>query len=462
VLSHIDENRDRYVDELIEFLRIPSISSLPGHTGDVRKAAQWLTGQAQRLGFKSAMYETPGHPLVYAELCPYRNAPTLVIYGHYDVQPPGPLEKWSAPPFAPAIKDGAIYARGAVDDKGQILTVLKAIESILAVEGRLPMNVKLLFEGEEEIGSPNMETFVRKHDEMLRSDALVVLDVVKYRSDLPAIYYGIKGFLAVHIQVTGPRLEVHSGIYGGAVANPAQALARIIDSLKDGRGRIRIPGFYDHVRDIEPWEREEMASLPFDEASLKAYLGVTQLTPEEGYTALECMTARPTLDVSGVYGGAFGAGLRVVIPASASALISMRLVSDQDPDVIYRQLLDHINSLALPGVSVNVSLVAGIDPVIVPQHSEAIRAAKSAIEYGFGRRPVMVRIGGSSGIVAPLRRALGIEDIVITGWGDPGEGEHSPDEHFSLDNFRRGIMTSAALIYEFARQKKAAQPSQMA
>jgi acetylornithine deacetylase/succinyl-diaminopimelate desuccinylase-like protein len=384
-----------------------------------------------------------------------------MVYGHYDVQPPGPLEKWRTPPFTPTIMTGAIYARGAVDDKGQIFTVLKAIESILTTEGRLPLNIKLLFEGEEEIGSPNMETFVRKHREMLRSDALVVLDVVKYRSDLPAIYYGIKGFLAVHLQVTGPRLEVHSGIYGGAVANPAQALAHIIDSLKDGRGRIRIQGFYDRVRDIEPWERAEMASLPFDEASLKAYLGVSQLTPEKGYTALECMTARPTLDVNGIYGGATGEGLRVVIPASASAVISMRLVSDQEPDVIYRQLLDHINSMALPGVSVNVSLIASADPAIVPQHSEALRAAKSAIEYGFGHRPVMVRIGGSSGIVAPLKRALGVEDIIITGWGDPDEGEHSPNEHFSLDNFRRGIVTSAALFYEFAR-KKAVLPAQTA
>lgn len=457
VLNHIDENRNRYVDELIELLRIPSISSLPEHTGDVRKAAEWIAAQAGRLGFTCGLYETPGHPLVYAERCPYKDAPTLMVYGHYDVQPPGPPEAWLTPPFMPTIKNGALYARGAVDDKGQIFTVLKAIESILAIEGRLCLNVKLLIEGEEEIGSLNIETFVREHREMLECDALVLLDVVKYASDMPAIYYGIKGLLAFHLQVTGPKHEVHSGLYGGAIANPAEALVKIIASLKNDQGKILIPGFYDNVRDIEPWEREEMATLPFDEADLKVHLGVSHLIHEEGYTPLECMTARPTLDVNGIYGGAIGEGLRVVIPASASALISIRLVPDQDPGGIYHRLLDHLNSMALPGVSVNTSLIVSIDPVIVSQHNTAMKAAKSAIEYGFGRKPVMVRIGGSSGIVAPIKRALGIEDIIITGWGDPDDGEHSPNEHFSLNNFHRGIVTAAALIYEFARIRKPSQ-----
>ncbi|MDI6896170.1 dipeptidase [Methanocella conradii] len=449
VLAHIEGSQDAYAKKLIDFLKIPSISTLPAYSGDVRRAAEWLLNEAKRLGFKGALYETPGHPVMYAGLCPYKDAPTLLVYGHYDVQPPDPVDQWCTPPFTPVIRDGNIFARGATDDKGQLLTFFNAIESILAMEGKPPLNIKIVMEGEEEIGSPNFMSFVSGHRELLNADVAALSDGSKYRDDMPMICYGLRGLLYMQIDVYGPSHDVHSGLYGGAVANPAMALSWILGGLKDARGKVLIPGFYDSVHDIEPWEREEMAGLPFDEEAEKARLGVDALVPEEGYTVLESTRARPTLDINGIWGGFQGEGSKTIIPAQAGAKVSMRLVPDQDPGEIARLFERYVMSLAPCGVKVKVSTISSTGALIVPRDSVAIKAAERAIEEGFGRRPVFMRDGGSIGAVIALK-AVGIDDILMLGWGDPGDQLHSPNEHFSLENFRRGTIAAASLIYGLA------------
>lgn len=453
VLKHIDSNYQRSITDLFEFLRIPSVSTADIHAGDVRRAAGWLLDRLKHLGLNATIYENSGHPIIYAELCPYPDAPTLMFYAHYDVAPPGLPEEWETPPFTPVLKQGRFFARGAVDDKGQLFTILQAIEAILAVDGRLPLNVKLLFEGEEEAGSPSMESFVARRRQMLKADAAIVIDILKYRSDLPAIYYGAKGLLAVVINVNGPAMDVHSGIYGGEVANPVQALCHIIDNLKDSGGKILIPGFYDHVREMTPEERYEISSLPFDESAVKARLGVNALVPEKSYTPLESVMFRPTLDVNSISGGAPPGESLMIIPATASALVSMRLVPDQSPDEIYDLLEDYACSITPPGVRVKIKKQVSNEPFVTPRDSDVVRIASRAMGYAFGARPVLVRSGGTSEIVSMIRKATGVKDIIVTGWGDPGDGEHSPNEHFSLENYRRGIIATAAIMYELAREK---------
>jgi len=452
VLGHIMDSQDAYVKRLIDFLRIPSISTLPAYSKEMRRAAEWVLGEARRLGFKGSMFETAGHPVVYAELCPY-DAPTLLIYGHYDVQPPDPIDRWSSPPFSPEIRDGKIYARGASDDKGQLLTFFNAIESILAVEGKLPLNIKLVIEGEEEIGSIGFMPFASGHRELLKADVAALSDGSKYREDMPMICYGLRGLLYMQVDVYGPGHDVHSGLYGGAVANPAMALSWILGGLKDARGKVLIPGFYDRVKDIEPWEREEMAGLPFDEEAEKARLDVDILVPEEGYTVLESTRARPTLDINGIWGGFQGEGSKTIIPAHAGAKVSMRLVPDQDPDEIAMLFRRHVMSLAPKGVKVKVSTISSTGALVVPRDSAAIKAAEGAIEVAFGRRPVLVRDGGSIGAAIALKK-MGIDDILMLGWGDPDDHIHSPDEHFSLESFRKGTIAVASLIYGLSGIKK--------
>ena len=454
VLKYVNDNYERSIAELTEFLRIPGISSVESHAPDVRQAAEWLLARVKRSGLDVTLYGTPGHPVVFAEYRRYPDIPTVMFYAHYDVAPPGPPEEWKTSPFSPVVKDGRMFARGAVDDKGQLFTILQAIDAIMATEGRLPLNVKLLFEGEEEAGGSGTAAFVRAHKDLLVSDCFIVIDILKYRADLPAIYYGAKGLLSVGIEVTGPAMDVHSGIYGGEIANPAQALARIIDMLKDADGRISIPGFYDRVRDITPAERAEMASLPFDEAAVKARTGVSELVPEKGYTPTECIMARPTLDVNGLWGGALRGEPLMIIPAEAGAQVSMRLVPDQSPDDVYTLFEAYVRSLTPPGVLVRLRRLFGDRPFVTPLDSDAVKICSRAIRYAFGTRPVLIRSGGTSGIVSQIQAATGIRDIVTTGWGDPGDGEHSPDEHISIENYRKGIIATAAIMYELARAKK--------
>ncbi len=457
VLKHIDGSQQKYTDELIEFLKIPSISTLPAYSGEVRNAAKWALERIQRLGFCGCLYETTCHPVVYGELCPVKDAPTLLVYGHYDVQPPDPIDQWQTPPFSPEIRDGQLYARGATDDKGQLLTYINAIEAILAADGSLPLNVKIVLEGEEEIGSPNFPAFVNAHRELLKADVVALSDGSKYTDDLPCICNGVRGLLYTQIDVDGPAHDAHSGIYGGALVNPAYALARILCHLKDGRGKIQVPGFYDRVRDIEPWEKEQMASLPSDLDEEMARLGVDALVPEEGYTVQESTRARPTLDVNGIWGGFEGEGSKTIIPAHVGAKVSMRLVPDQDPDEILELFEGYVQSLAIPGVKVRVARVSGSSKgLVVPRDSVAMEAAVRAIEYAFGRRPVIVREGGSIGAVIAMKEGLGVDDILMLGWGNPGDLLHAPNEHFSLENYRKGTLAVAALIYELAGQARSA------
>lgn len=462
VLESLAKGQDKYVERLTEFLKMPSISTLPAHAGDIRKAANWLLHQAELLGFKGSLYETKGHPVMYAELCPHKDAPTILIYGHYDVQPPDPVDQWCHPPFTPTILDGCIFARGATDDKGQLLTFFNAIESILAAEGRLPLNVKLVMEGEEEVGSPNFGEFVGSHKDLLKADVIALSDGEKYRKDMPSICYGLRGLLYMQIDIQGPTYDVHSGLHGGSIMNPALALSWILSKLKDDNGKVLIPGFYDRARDVEPWERKEMAGLPFDEKAEAAMLGVPGLVPEKGYTALESTRARPTLDINGIWGGFQGEGSKTIIPAAAGAKVSMRLVPDQDPDEIAKLFEKYVRSMAPAGVTVKVTKIVGNRALIVSRDSPAVKAMAGSIEYAFGVKPVFTRDGGSIGAVISMQSGLGIDDILMLGWGDPDDALHSPNEHFSLENFRKGSLAAAALLYGLANAKKPIAPAHMA
>ena len=449
-LTKIDGNRHRYVDELLGFLRIPSVSTYTRHATDVRRAAEWVFNHLRRLEFQSKLIETERHPVVYGEHCPHPDGPTLLIYGHYDVQPPEPLEEWITPPFTPSIRDGYVYARGASDDKGQFFTYLKAIEAVLAVTGKLPINVKVLVEGEEEIGSPNLGPFLKEHKNQLKADVVAVSDSSQFTHGIPAVTYGLRGLSYLQLDIQGPRIDLHSGSFGGLVANPLQVLADMISKLKNPDGTIAIPNFYDDVLPLEDWEREEMASLPFDETHLKEYLGVAGLVGEADYSPMERKTARPTLDVNGMWGGFSGEGAKTVIPAKAGAKVSMRLVPNQKPDVINKLFKDYVRSLSPNGVKVQITELHGAEPVLVSRDQASVRAAAKAIETGFGKAPVFIREGGSIPIVNLFKEVLDLDSILLMGWGNPDDGAHSPNERFSLDDFHHGIRSAAALLYELA------------
>lgn len=447
-MAKIDGNRHRYVDELLGFLRIPSVSTYTQHASDVRRAAEWVYNHLKRLEFQTKLYETAGHPVVFGKNCPYADRPTLLIYGHYDVQPPEPLNEWTTPPFTPTIRDGYVYARGASDDKGQFFTYLKAIEAILAADGKLPINVKILVEGEEEIGSPNLPPFLHQNELELRADAVAISDGSQFSQGIPAITYGLRGLSYLQVDVQGPRIDLHSGSFGGIVANPIQVLADLLAKLKTPDGVIAIPGFYDDVLPLQQWERDEMASLPFVEDRLRDYLGVSELVGEEEYSPLERKTARPTLDLNGIWGGFSGEGAKTVIPARAGAKISMRLVPNQRPQTINRFFKDYLNSLTPSGVKVQITELHGAEPILVARQQPSVQAAVKAIQIGFGKAPVFIREGGSIPIVNLLKEVLNLDSILMMGWGCPDDGAHSPNERFSLDDFHRGIRSAAALMYE--------------
>jgi len=450
ILDKIDVNRSRYVDELLGFLRIPSVSTISGYATDVQKAADWVLNRLKRLGFQTKLFKTDGHPIVYAHCCGIPDRPTLLIYGHYDVQPPDPLNEWITPPFSPTIRDGYVYARGASDDKGQFFTYLKAIEAILAVDGKLPINVKVLVEGEEEIGSSNLGPFMKNNQKMLKSDAVAISDGSQFVRGMPAITYGLRGLSYLQLDVQGPRFDLHSGSFGGLVANPVQVLSEILAQLKNKDGTVAIPGFYDDVVEMEKWERDEMASLHFDEARLKDYLGVEELVNETGYTPMECKGARPTLDINGIWGGFSGEGAKTIIPAKAGAKVSMRLVPNQQSSVINRLFKELVHSITPRGVKVNITELHGADPVLISRDQKSVQSAAKAIEIGFGKAPVFIREGGSIPIVNMLKEVLSTDSILMMGWGSPDDGAHSPNERFFLDDFHRGIRSAAALLYELA------------
>lgn len=448
VFEKIDGNRQRYVDELLAFLQIPSVSTYSKHAPDVKRAADWVFNHLKRLGFQTKIYPTERHPVVYGHWCPHEGRPTLLIYGHYDVQPPEPLNEWITPPFSPSIRDGYVYARGATDDKGQFFTYLKALEAIVAVNSKLPINVKVLVEGEEEIGSPSLPGFLRDHREELKADVVAISDGSQFSKGMPAITYGLRGLCYMQIDVQGPRFDLHSGSFGGIIANPVQVLVEILGKLKNTDGTVAVPGFYDGVLGLADREREEMASLPGDEAALKAYVGLEELIGEPGYTVMERRTARPTLDINGIWGGFAGEGAKTIIPSRAGAKVSMRLVPNQKSHAISRLFRDFVTFHSPEGVKVSVAELNRADPVLVARDQPGVQAAARAIEAGFGRPPVFIREGGSIPIVNVLQEVLGLECILLLGWGCSDDGAHSPNERFSLEDFHRGIRSAAALLHE--------------
>ncbi len=451
--DYCQANRQRQLDWLIEYVRIPSISSSPEHKHEVRRCGEWTVREMERIGLRNGqLLETGGHPAAYAEWLEAPGAPTVVVYGHYDVQPVDPLELWESRPFEPAIRDGELYGRGTVDDKGQVLMHWAAIEALLQTEGRLPVNLKFLVEGEEEIGSPNLDGFIESHLDLLKADVAVISDTAMYGRGMPSLCYGLRGLAYFQIDVQGPNSDLHSGSFGGAVANPCNALADMLARLKDEHGRVLIPGFYDDVRPLPAEERTELAKLPFDEAAYRTEIGVDALTGEEGYSPLERLWARPTLDVNGMWGGYQGPGAKTIIPAEAHAKVSCRLVPDQDPAKIAQLFERYLRDIAPRGVRVSVQNLHGGRPSITPIDHPATLAAKRALQRAFRKDVVFMREGGSIPVVATFDALLHVPTVLL-GVGLPDEHAHAPNERLNLDNFYRGILAAAYLWQELAQTR---------
>ncbi|MBL7999665.1 MAG: dipeptidase [Candidatus Kapabacteria bacterium] len=448
LLDYISANAQRFESELMELLAIPSISTEPENAPDVRRCAEWLSSHLTAIGLQNVkVFPTKGHPIVYADwLDAGADKPTILFYGHYDVQPVDPLNLWTNPPFEPTVRDGKVFARGATDDKGQVFLHVKCLEAWLATHGSLPVNVKLLIEGEEEIGSANLEGFLEEHKQMLACDSVVISDTSMYRKGQPSIVYGLRGLCYMEVHVQGPNRDLHSGSFGGAVQNPLNALAHIIAKLKDENGRIQIPGFYDDVIELTAEDHTQFAALDFDEGDYKRAVDVDDLGGEPDYTPLERLGARPTLDVNGFIGGFTGTGAKTVLPAKASAKISMRLVANQNTDDIAAKFTDYVQKVAPKGVRVTVENHHGANPVLVPRDGFAVQAAVRALERAFGKTPVFTREGGSIPITLLFSTILNAPTVLM-GFGLNSENAHSPDEHFDLENFHLGIKASA-LFYE--------------
>ncbi|WP_019585076.1 dipeptidase [Deinococcus apachensis] len=447
-------NRQEAEGELFELLRIPSVSADPAHTEDMARAAAFLQRKLQSLGFTARMDPTghggqSGHPVVYAERLDVPGKPTVLIYGHYDVQPEAPLEEWVTPPFEPTVREGRIYARGSTDDKGQAYAHVRGVELLLS-QGELPVNVKFLLEGEEEVGSPNLAAYLAEHAEELKADVIVISDGSRFAPNVPTVTYGLRGLSYVEIHVQGANRDLHSGAYGGAAPNPINALAEIISKLKDDQGRITIPGFYDGVEELTPEEREMWAKLPHSDEEFAASIGVPALPGEKGYSTLERLWARPTLDVNGIWGGYQGEGSKTVIPAKAGAKVSMRLVPGQDPERITRLVQEYVPTLAPEGVRVEVKGLHGGQPVKVDLDSPYIKAADRALTRVYGKPAAFGRTGGSIPIVADFRRVLGAP-VLLVDFGLNEDAPHSPNESFALEDYHNGILTSAYLLQELAQ-----------
>jgi acetylornithine deacetylase/succinyl-diaminopimelate desuccinylase-like protein len=448
VSDYLQRNRERSLEELNEWLRIPSISAKSEHRDDTARAAEWLATRMRDAGLATVdVVATAGNPVVVGEWRGAEGAPTLLVYGHYDVQPPEPLDEWKTAPFEPEIRDGRIYARGSVDDKGQVYLHLKAVEAHLKENGALPVNVVFLVEGEEEVGSPNLGAFLQEHVERLRCDAVMISDTTMFAPGLPSITVGLRGLAYMEVRVQGPSVDLHSGAYGGAVVNPALALARILSQLHDEQGRITIPGFYDRVRELTQEQRDAIAALPFEEEGLREEVGAPALGGEAGYGSVERIWARPTLDVNGLLSGYTGEGAKTVLPARAMAKVSMRLVPDQDFKEIERIFSEHVRSLAPEGVTVEVEALHGGQPWFAEPEGRVFDAAKRALTRAYGKEPVMIREGGSIPIVQSFQQTLNAP-VVLIGFGLPGENAHAPNEWMSVENFHSGAEAIAALYEE--------------
>ena len=445
---YLDTHNRRIHEELFELLRIPSVSARSEHAADVRRAADWMRDSLSRIGLDASVIPTAGHPVVLGEWRKAPGAPTVLVYGHYDVQPAEPLELWESPPFEPTIRDGRIYARGSVDDKGQLFLHVKALEAHLAVRGTLPVNVIVLAEGEEEVGSEHLEPFVAEHATRLAADAVVISDSSMFAPGQPSILSSLRGLAYFQIDVTGPSVDLHSGSYGGAVVNPATALARIIATFHDESGHIAIPGFYDAVRDWGDSARAAIRRLPFDEAAFQHETGASALGGEAGYSTLERIWTRPTCEVNGLLSGYTGEGAKTVLPSKAMAKVSCRLVPDQNPEDIGRLLESHVRRVAAKGVEITVRHLSGGRPWRAELAGPVFDAARRALTAAFGREPVIVGEGGSIPVVGDFERILGAP-VLLMGFGLPGENAHAPNEWMSVENFEKGAVAIAQLWDEY-------------
>ena len=449
IQSYLDTHRERFLEELFDLLRIPSISADSRFAGDVRRAAEFVREKLLEAGCDTAQIEeTSGHPIVYGEKIVDPNLPTVLVYGHYDVQPSVPDDLWTTPPFDPQVRDGKIYARGSCDDKGQMYMHVKAFE-VMAATGNLHCNVKFMIEGEEEVGSNNLGDFCRNNRERLAADVILISDTSMIANDIPSIDVGLRGLSYVEVEVTGPNRDLHSGVYGGAVANPINVLCSMIAGMHDENRHITIPGFYDDVNELSADERAELNKAPFDLEAYKQDLDISDVMGEKGFTTLERTGIRPTLDVNGIWGGYIGEGAKTVLPSKAYAKISMRLVPNQNSDKVTELFADYFRKAAPAGVKVEVRPHHGGEPVVTPTDSVPYRAAARAMEKTFGKVPIPTRGGGSIPIVALFEKELGIKTVLM-GFGLDSDAIHSPNEHYGLFNFYKGIETIPWFHYYFA------------
>ena len=448
--AHLGATRDDRIESYKAFLRIPSISALPAHAGDCRAAADWLVAALTAAGLEHVeASETGGHPIVYADWLHASDAPTVIVYGHYDVQPVDPLDLWTSPPFEPVIEGDRMLARGAADDKGQIHAHVMAAAALLATAGALPVNVRYVFEGEEESSSVHLNSWLAANRDRLAADVAIISDTGFFEGNVPAITLSLRGLMYAQIDVVGTAVDVHSGTYGGAIQNPAIALAQIITALKGPDGRVRITGFYDDVAPISDADRAQLASLPFDEPRYLADLGLPALVGEAGYSTLERRGMRPTLDVNGLWGGFQGDGSKTIIPAHAHAKVSCRLVADQDPERIFEALQDYVAEIAPPGVVTTVRYLGGGRPSTTPMDHPATEAAARALEATFGQVPVYIRAGGSIPVCASFSSTLGLP-VVLLGFTPPDDRAHAPNEWMDLGNYETSIRTIARMFAELA------------
>ncbi len=449
--QYIQENKDRFLTELFDLLRIPSVSADSRHKPDVRKAAEFVVEKLKDAGADVAqIHETEGHPIVYGEKKVEEGLPTVLVYGHYDVQPPDPLDLWDSPPFEPVIKDDKIYARGSCDDKGQVYMHIKALE-IMIKQNQLPCNIKFMIEGEEEVGSDNLGKFVVANKALLKADVILISDTAIISLDHPSITVGLRGLSYMEVEVTGPNRDLHSGVYGGAVANPINVLSTMIDALIDENGHITIPGFYDKVEELSSSEREALNKAPFNLEAYKKDLGINEVKGEKGYTTIERTGIRPALDVNGIWGGYTGEGAKTVLPSKATAKISMRLVPNQISHEITELFTKHIQAIAPPYVKVKVVAHHGGEPAVTPTDSPAYTAASNAFKEVWGKTPIPSRDGGSIPIVALFKKELGL-DTVLMGFGLDSDAIHSPNEHYGVKNFLLGIETIVSFYQHYAKK----------
>ena len=459
--DYLKKNRGRFEADLFEWLRMPSIGTDPAYNEQTRAAGNWLADKFRGLGLKTEVIETCGQPLVFAESPPVPGAPTVLVYGHYDVQPPDPLELWETPPFEPTVRDGKVFARGATDDKGQMITHLFGVETYLKSVGALPLQVKFLIEGEEESGGGGLKEFLAgKYDtdrpvsEKISADIAVISDCSQYGPEQPAITYGLRGNTYFQLDLTGPNRDLHSGGFGGTVTNPANALTKMLAALIDDDGRIQLPGFYDNIQPLSELEREQFAKLKFSETAYRDELGVRELNGEKGYSTLERGWTRPTFDINGLWSGYQGKGAKTVLPAKAGAKFSFRLVPGQDPNRVIESLRKRLTELCPPGIQLELNAMHGAPGFVLPLDSPFLDAASRAIEVGFGKTPVFVRSGGTIPVVSDFTTILGISTLLL-GWGQSDDNLHSPNEKFSLADFHRGIHASCQLWSELAKVKVA-------